>query len=65
MVVKDFPKSRACVDVFISRKRSSYGRKFGFVHFESMELALCASKRFNGTWLLAYRLGVNLAKFNA
>ncbi|XVE95099.1 hypothetical protein REPUB_Repub02eG0067400 [Reevesia pubescens] len=51
-------------DVFIPNKRSSSGRKFGFVRFSDVSDANMAVEKLNGAWLLDYRIGVNIARFN-
>ncbi|XVF22173.1 hypothetical protein REPUB_Repub12eG0150900 [Reevesia pubescens] len=51
-------------DVFIPRKRSSSGRKFGFVRFYDWREAARAVSRLNGAWLWEFKLGVNMARFN-
>ncbi|XVF20745.1 hypothetical protein REPUB_Repub12eG0029500 [Reevesia pubescens] len=60
-----FQNQGTVVDVFIPRKRSSRGRKFGFVRFVSKDDANRAVKMLNGAWRLDFRLGVNLARFNS
>ncbi|XVF30044.1 hypothetical protein REPUB_Repub16aG0023400 [Reevesia pubescens] len=52
-------------DVFIPMKRSAKGRKFGFVRFYRWEEAIRAVNSLNGVWLLDYRIGVNIARFNS
>ncbi|OMO62744.1 hypothetical protein COLO4_32924 [Corchorus olitorius] len=52
------------MDVFIPQKRRKRDRKFGFVRFSIMDDARRASSRLNRTWLLDYRIGVNVTRFN-
>ncbi|XVF04593.1 hypothetical protein REPUB_Repub05bG0097600 [Reevesia pubescens] len=51
------------VDVFIPRKRSGLGKRYGFVRFASCPAALTAIRRLNGAWLLNSRIDVNIARF--
>ncbi|XVF23290.1 hypothetical protein REPUB_Repub13aG0024100 [Reevesia pubescens] len=51
------------LDVFIPRKRSRLGKRYGFVRFASRPAALTAIKSLNGAWLLNSRIGVNIARF--
>ncbi|XVF11023.1 hypothetical protein REPUB_Repub07fG0233500 [Reevesia pubescens] len=44
------------IDVFIPKKRSSSGKKFGFVHFASLREAKTAVGRLNGAWILDHRI---------
>ncbi|XVF06927.1 hypothetical protein REPUB_Repub06bG0093200 [Reevesia pubescens] len=51
------------VDVFIPKKRSKSGRRYGFVRFSNRGDAFKVIKRLNGVWLLNAQLGVNIARF--
>ncbi|XVF18378.1 hypothetical protein REPUB_Repub11eG0016200 [Reevesia pubescens] len=51
------------VDVFIPKKRSKSGRRYGFVRFSNHPDALKVINRLNGVWLLNSRIGVNFARF--
>ncbi|XVF31071.1 hypothetical protein REPUB_Repub16aG0113800 [Reevesia pubescens] len=53
------------IDVFIPKKRSSRGQKFGFVHFSNLWEAKTAARRLNGAWLFDYCLKVNISSFNS
>ncbi|KAK8595045.1 hypothetical protein V6N13_015954 [Hibiscus sabdariffa] len=50
-------------DVFISRRLSKGGKRFGFVRFESMTDALRAVERLNGFSLYGFKISVALAKY--
>ncbi|XVF31026.1 hypothetical protein REPUB_Repub16aG0109900 [Reevesia pubescens] len=52
------------VDVFIPRKRSGMGHRFGFVRFGSKVEVVNAMRSLNGAWLLDFKLSVNMARFN-
>ncbi|XVF35207.1 hypothetical protein REPUB_Repub18cG0125600 [Reevesia pubescens] len=52
------------VDVFIPRKRSGMGHRFGFVRFGSKMDVANALRSLNGAWLLDFKLSVNMARFN-
>ncbi|XVF30699.1 hypothetical protein REPUB_Repub16aG0080600 [Reevesia pubescens] len=52
------------VDVFIPRKRSLRGKRFGFVRYGSIADARKAIWNLNGVWLLDAKIGVYFAKFN-
>ncbi|XVF07386.1 hypothetical protein REPUB_Repub06bG0134400 [Reevesia pubescens] len=52
------------MDVFILRKRSQIGRKFRFVHYAFLVDTRCVVNLLNGVWLMDYRIGVYMAKFN-
>ncbi|XVF15686.1 hypothetical protein REPUB_Repub09cG0176600 [Reevesia pubescens] len=53
------------VDVFILKKRSNRGQKFGFVRFASLSEAKTTARSLNGVWLLDHRIKVNFSRFNA
>ncbi|XVF25458.1 hypothetical protein REPUB_Repub13aG0213900 [Reevesia pubescens] len=44
------------IDVFIPKKRSSSGKKFGFVRFASLREAKTVAGRLNGAWILDHRI---------
>ncbi|XVF09643.1 hypothetical protein REPUB_Repub07fG0111900 [Reevesia pubescens] len=60
---KIFENHGKVVDVFIPRKRSGLGKRYGFVYFAFRPAALTAITRLNGAWLLNSRIGVNIARF--
>ncbi|XVE99818.1 hypothetical protein REPUB_Repub03eG0234200 [Reevesia pubescens] len=58
-----FSNHAKVADVFIPKKRSRNGSRYGFVRFVSRFDAYKVVKRLNGTWLLNSRLAVNIARF--
>ena len=58
-----FQHHRKILDVFIPKKRSNRGRKFGFVRFADPYEARRAVQKMNGAWLMDYKIGVNLSRF--
>ncbi|XVE99264.1 hypothetical protein REPUB_Repub03eG0183200 [Reevesia pubescens] len=63
MALKIFENHGNVVDVFIPRKRSGLGKRYGFVRFASRPAALTVIRRLNGVRLLDHRIGVNIARF--
>ncbi|XVF13782.1 hypothetical protein REPUB_Repub08aG0237200 [Reevesia pubescens] len=63
-VAKVFRKFGKIVDVFISQKRSRWGKKIGFVRFRSLGEAKRAIWNLNEVFFLDQKIGVNLARFN-
>ncbi|XVF21282.1 hypothetical protein REPUB_Repub12eG0076900 [Reevesia pubescens] len=61
---KIFQNQGKVVDVFIPKKRSGNGKKFGFVRFGERNDALHAIEFLHGAWLMNLQLGVNMARFN-
>ncbi|KAJ9558649.1 LOW QUALITY PROTEIN: hypothetical protein OSB04_013263 [Centaurea solstitialis] len=61
---KMFRKKGHVVDVFIPRKRSTFGKKFGFVRFLGIHDQSKLVEELNDIWLGNYRLRVNVAKYN-
>ncbi|KAK8623421.1 hypothetical protein V6N13_118306 [Hibiscus sabdariffa] len=53
------------VDVYIPNKRTSTGKRFGFVRFTRFDDANRAIDRLNGFILFKSRLSVNLVRFNS
>ncbi|KAL4323805.1 hypothetical protein GQ457_11G024350 [Hibiscus cannabinus] len=56
-----FDRHGVVVDVFIPRRRSRAGRRFGFVCMASKEDADRVIERLNGFWLYGARVSVSLA----
>ncbi|KAL4348848.1 hypothetical protein GQ457_17G012120 [Hibiscus cannabinus] len=56
-----FDRHGVVVDVFIPRRRSRAGRRFGFVHMASKEDVDRVIERLNGFWLYGARVSVSLA----
>ncbi|XVF04709.1 hypothetical protein REPUB_Repub05bG0108400 [Reevesia pubescens] len=51
------------IDVFIPKKISNRGYRFGFVRFVTFEEAKRAANALNGAWVLEHRIEVNVARF--
>ncbi|KAJ9561162.1 LOW QUALITY PROTEIN: hypothetical protein OSB04_006322 [Centaurea solstitialis] len=60
---KTFESQGAVVDLFIARKRSRRGRRFGFVRFVKVNDRRRLEERLNGIWIGKYHLRVNLERF--
>lgn len=61
---KTFNNFGEVIDVFIPRKRSKrYGKKFGFVRFQSQGVAAMAMRKMNGVWVENEKLFVKEAYF--
>ncbi|XVE91703.1 hypothetical protein REPUB_Repub01dG0033600 [Reevesia pubescens] len=52
------------VDVFIPRKMSLNGRKFGFVRFSGLNEARRVVAALSRAWLFNFYLLINMARFN-
>ncbi|XVF19035.1 hypothetical protein REPUB_Repub11eG0075800 [Reevesia pubescens] len=59
-----FQKFGRVVDIFLPRKNSRNGHRFGFVRYVSIADAHRAQWNLNGVWFLDYKIRVYLAKYN-
>ncbi|KAK8633330.1 hypothetical protein V6N13_014176 [Hibiscus sabdariffa] len=57
-----FARHGEVVNVYITRKRSRWGKRFGFVRMENMRDANRAIQRLNGFTLYGSRLVVKIAR---
>ena len=60
---KTFHEIGHVVDVFIARKMSKAGKRFGFVRFVGVADNNNLEKALNDLWIGKYRIRANLAKF--
>ncbi|XVF30435.1 hypothetical protein REPUB_Repub16aG0057200 [Reevesia pubescens] len=58
-----FQRFRKVLDVFIPEKKSRWGKRFGFVRFETIWEAKRAIWNLNGVFFLENKIGVNMARF--
>ncbi|KAJ9564378.1 hypothetical protein OSB04_000344 [Centaurea solstitialis] len=61
---KTFESQGKIVDLYIARKRSRWGKRFGFVRFIIGSDWSKLEEKLNGIWIGMYKLRVNLARFS-